>query len=113
MTSYIYLKATDCTSLFLSRPNCIPSCDSLRLLLSLKKNQFHLLNCLGNPAPAAKMGSKAKKALLAFIEDIPDEKLIGFADPKPTYTVFSDADYRLDVQNAGDQSPTRQGHPKI
>ncbi|KAI4595646.1 hypothetical protein KJ359_006635 [Pestalotiopsis sp. 9143b] len=42
---------------------------------------------------------KATDAIKAFIQDIPDEKLVGFSDPNPTYTVYNDKDFRLDVQN--------------
>lgn len=42
---------------------------------------------------------KATDAIKAFIQEIPDDKLVGFSDPNPTYTVYNDKDFRLDVQN--------------
>jgi hypothetical protein len=42
---------------------------------------------------------KASAAYKAFIESIPDARLTGFTDPKPTYTIWHNIDFRLDCQN--------------
>ena len=46
----------------------------------------------------------AKPALKDFIEEIPEEKLQGFSDPNPAYTVYKTIDFRLDVQNVRKRS---------
>ncbi|KAK4246189.1 hypothetical protein C7999DRAFT_33404 [Corynascus novoguineensis] len=48
---------------------------------------------------------KASAAIRAFIESIPDEKLTGFADPDPSYTIYSNTDFRLDLQNKTSTKP--------
>jgi hypothetical protein len=47
---------------------------------------------------------KATAAIGAFIKSIPDGKLTGFSDPKPTYTIYNNTDFRLDLQNVGGAS---------
>jgi hypothetical protein len=42
---------------------------------------------------------KSSDAIAEFIEEIPDDKLVGLSDPNPTHTVYQTPDFRLDVQN--------------
>jgi hypothetical protein len=44
---------------------------------------------------------KASYAIKAFIESIPDDKLIGLKDPDPTYSIYNTTNFRLDNQNVG------------
>jgi hypothetical protein len=44
-----------------------------------------------------KARSAKPAALKDFIEEIPEEKLQGFSDPNPAYTVYKTIDFRLDV----------------
>lgn len=43
------------------------------------------------------MPSKAKKSLIAFLEDIPDGKLHDI--PENQHTIAKDTNWRLDMQN--------------
>ena len=60
-------------------------------------------------SPNGNMG-KAIAAVRAFIESIPDAKLTGFTDPNPTYTIYSNTDFRLDLQNVGRVFCSSQSH---
>ncbi|KAK3293066.1 uncharacterized protein B0H64DRAFT_205336 [Chaetomium fimeti] len=53
------------------------------------------------------MPGKAPMAIRAFIESIPDAKLVGFADPNPTYTIYTNVDFRLDLQNKTSTKPPK------
>ncbi|KAK3332335.1 hypothetical protein B0T19DRAFT_100867 [Cercophora scortea] len=48
---------------------------------------------------------KAANSIVSFIDSIPDEKLVGFSKPNPSYNVWKDADFRLDVQNMTSDKP--------
>lgn len=50
---------------------------------------------------------KASAAIIDFIKSIPDEKLTGFSDPNPSYTVYDTTDFRLDVQNVSESQSRR------
>ncbi|KAI9694131.1 MAG: hypothetical protein M1822_003402 [Bathelium mastoideum] len=54
------------------------------------------LPLLAFTSPAMAMASKGAKALIAFIDDIPDSKLTGWTEGE--HTIYKDIDFRLDNQ---------------
>ncbi|KAJ9148452.1 hypothetical protein NKR23_g4933 [Pleurostoma richardsiae] len=49
---------------------------------------------------------KASNAIIKFIIEIPDEKLVNISEPNPAYTLWKTLDFRLDVQNRTSGDPT-------
>jgi hypothetical protein len=60
--------------------------------------RFHILSTSIASVKNHAIG-KAVEAIIEFIENIPPEKLQGFSDPSPAYTVYETNNFRLGVQN--------------